>query len=198
MRCIALRIRFEPDCSGRCTCSVEFRQAGDIASIRSSRKPIGCGEVNRKRSSPSIAADGFEQLHEWALCAAAAGDRGYSGGTRGDHRGSRSGRVTVTSLTPSRDERANFGDDLGNGAAALGSARARHDAKGAVHVASLHDRDERRGLLWRQRLISRMVDCEPASSSTSTMEKRRSSMSVEAAITDRGHNSVFARPNHPA
>ena len=52
------------------------------------------------------------------------------------------------------DERANFGDDFGNGAAALGTARPRHDAKGAMHVASLHDRDERRRLFRRERLIS--------------------------------------------
>jgi hypothetical protein len=53
-----------------------------------------------------------------------------------------------------RDEGANFGDDFGNGAAAFRSARARHDTKGAMHVAALHDGNERRGLPWSQRLFA--------------------------------------------
>ena len=53
-----------------------------------------------------------------------------------------------------RDERANFGDDFRNGAAALSASRAGHNAKGAMHVASLHDRHERRRLLWREGLIA--------------------------------------------
>ena len=53
-----------------------------------------------------------------------------------------------------RDEGANFGDDFGNGAAAFRSARARHDTKGAMHVAALHDGNERRGLPWSQRLFT--------------------------------------------
>ena len=52
------------------------------------------------------------------------------------------------------NERANFGDDFGDGAAALGSTRARHNAKGAVHVAALHDRNEGGRLFRRERLIS--------------------------------------------
>src|SRR5207253_3034125 len=52
-----------------------------------------------------------------------------------------------------RDERANFGDDFRNGAAALSASRAGHNAKGAMHVASLHDRHERRRLFRREELI---------------------------------------------
>ena len=37
------------------------------------------------------------------------------------------------------DELANFPDDLCYRPAALGTAGSRHDAKGAMHVAALHD-----------------------------------------------------------
>ena len=57
-------------------------------------------------------------------------------------------------LHASGNKGANFGDDFRNGAAALGAARAWHNAKGAMHVASLHDRHERRRLLWREGLIA--------------------------------------------
>src|SRR3984893_15094462 len=53
VRCIALRILLEPDCKGRWTCSASFGKRAN-ALIKSSRKPIGCGEVKRSRSRPSI------------------------------------------------------------------------------------------------------------------------------------------------
>ena len=88
-----------------------------------------------------------------SLLAAAASDRGY--------RGKFVAAIEVHDLAEKRhflhamrDERANFGDDLVNGAAALGAARPRHDAKGAMHVAALHDGNERRRLLRRERLIA--------------------------------------------
>src|SRR5438477_8098909 len=57
-------------------------------------------------------------------------------------------------LDPSGDESANFRDDFGNDATALGAARPWHNAKSAMHIASLHDRDERRRLFRRERLIT--------------------------------------------
>ena len=53
-----------------------------------------------------------------------------------------------------RDESANFGDDLSNGAATFRSACARHDAKAPMHIAALHDGNECGGLLRRQRLFT--------------------------------------------
>src|SRR5438874_5102318 len=49
---------------------------------------------------------------------------------------------------------ADVADSLVNRAAALGAACLRHNAKRAVHVAALHDRDERGCLLRRELLIA--------------------------------------------
>ena len=43
----------EPDCSGMCRCGMTFGVSA-IASMTSSVKSRGCGEVNRTRSRPSI------------------------------------------------------------------------------------------------------------------------------------------------
>ncbi len=43
----------EPDCSGMCSCGMTFWVCA-IASITSTVKSLGCGEVKRTRSSPSI------------------------------------------------------------------------------------------------------------------------------------------------
>ena len=51
------------------------------------------------------------------------------------------------------DKRANFSDDFVDRAALLRTARLRHNTKGAMHVAALHDRDERRRLFRRERLL---------------------------------------------
>src|SRR5947207_15720477 len=61
-RCIVFRILFEPDCNGRWTCSASFGKR-EIASIKSSRKPIGCrGEA--EPLEPVDVVNGFEQLHK--------------------------------------------------------------------------------------------------------------------------------------
>ena len=58
-------------------------------------------------------------------------------------------------LDPPVGEGSGFLDDFRDRAAAFGSARRRDDAEGAVHVASLHDRDERGGgLLLRGEMLA--------------------------------------------
>src|SRR5438309_11208470 len=52
------------------------------------------------------------------------------------------------------DQSTHFCDDLVDRAAAFGSACPRYDAKGAMHVAALHDRHECRRLFWRERLVA--------------------------------------------
>src|SRR4051794_7043290 len=52
-----------------------------------------------------------------------------------------------------RNQGADFIDNLVDRATALCTARLRDDAEGAMHIAALHDRDERRGLL-RGELLS--------------------------------------------
>ena len=53
-----------------------------------------------------------------------------------------------------RDQVAHLPHDLVNGTAALRAARLRDNAKGAMHVASLHNGDERRGLPGCQLLVA--------------------------------------------
>ena len=55
VRRIALRIRCEPDCSGRCTCSQTASHSA-MAAITGSRKSFGWGLVKRMRSMPSTAS----------------------------------------------------------------------------------------------------------------------------------------------
>ncbi len=54
---------------------------------------------------------------------------------------------------PLRDERPDLGHDLRDGARTFRTARARHDAESAVHVAALHDRDEGGNLFRREQMI---------------------------------------------
>ena len=63
VRRIALRIRVEPDWSGRWTCSQTASHSA-IASITGARKSFGCGLVKRIRSMPSTASHGAQQLAE--------------------------------------------------------------------------------------------------------------------------------------
>src|SRR5215471_7818744 len=53
-----------------------------------------------------------------------------------------------------RDQIAHFAYDLVNRTAAFHTARLRHNAKGAMHIASLDNGDKRRGLPRRQLLIA--------------------------------------------
>src|SRR4029077_11371817 len=53
-----------------------------------------------------------------------------------------------------RNQIAHFGHDLVDGPAAFRSTRLRHNAEGAVHIASLHDRDKRRRLARPQLLVA--------------------------------------------
>ena len=48
-------------------------------------------------------------------------------------------------FAPAFDESAHFADDAADASAAFRAARVGHDAKGAAHVASLHDGDESAG-----------------------------------------------------
>ena len=50
---MAFKIASEPDCSGMCKEGMTFGVSA-IAVITSSVKSLGCGEVNRTRSKPSI------------------------------------------------------------------------------------------------------------------------------------------------
>src|ERR1700736_3449809 len=90
--------------------------------------------------------DGFEQLHEGTLIV--------------DLRKFMAA-VQIHDLPKQRDflysagnEIACFADDFFDRAAALGAARLRNDAKSAMHVAPLHDRDERGCLLRHELLIA--------------------------------------------
>src|SRR5437763_7537337 len=53
-----------------------------------------------------------------------------------------------------RDQFAHLVYDFVDSAAAFGPARPRHDTKRAMHVAALHDRDERGRLLRSERLLA--------------------------------------------
>ena len=88
--------------------------------------------------------DGIKQLHKWTLIA--------------DLRKLVTA-VEVYDLTEqghffyaARNKLADFGEDLLDCAAPLSAARLGHDAKCAMHVASLHDRDKR-GRLFRHQLL---------------------------------------------
>ena len=109
---------------------------------------------------PVDRADGFEQLHEGAFAVAAVCDRRAAANDCRDG-GELVAAIEIHDLAKKSyflhtlsGEGANLRDDLGNGAAAFCSARARHDAKGAMHVATLHDGNECRGLPWGQRLFA--------------------------------------------
>ncbi len=54
-------------------------------------------------------------------------------------------------------ERLDLGDDFRDGPGPFRPARARDDAEGAVHVAALHDRDERADLVRREEMIADRV-----------------------------------------
>ena len=88
----------------------------------------------------------FEQLHERAL----AVDRREFMAAIEIHDLAEQGHF----LDPAGDEFTNFAHDLFNRATALRPAGPRHDAKGAMHVAPLHDGNERRGLPRRELLFA--------------------------------------------
>ena len=102
-----------------------------IAAITSSVKSLGCGEVNRTRSRPSIVAAGPQQLAEREPVAELHA-------------------VGVDVLPEQRDLEDTLGDqrlDLGQHVAGpavlLGAAQRRHDAERAGVVAADADRDPR-------------------------------------------------------
>ena len=51
----------EPDCSGMCSCGITLGVAA-MAAMTSSVKSLGCGEVNRTRSRPSISPQARSSL----------------------------------------------------------------------------------------------------------------------------------------
>src|ERR1700726_3330055 len=53
-----------------------------------------------------------------------------------------------------RDQIACFAHNFPNGTTALGATRLRHDAKSAMHVAALHNRNKRGRLLGREFLFA--------------------------------------------
>src|SRR5205823_13141885 len=57
-------------------------------------------------------------------------------------------------LDPLRDESTDFRHDFLDRAAAFGTACPRHDTKGAMHIAALHDGDECRRLFGGNHLIT--------------------------------------------
>jgi hypothetical protein len=60
-RRIALSMASEPDCSGMCSCGITLGVCA-IASMTSEVKSLGCGEVNRTRSSPSMSPQARSSL----------------------------------------------------------------------------------------------------------------------------------------
>ena len=60
-RRIALSTRSEPLCSGMCSCGMTFGVSA-IAAMTSSVKSLGCGLVNRTRSSPSMSPQARSSL----------------------------------------------------------------------------------------------------------------------------------------
>jgi hypothetical protein len=90
--------------------------------------------------------NGFEQLHKWRFIV----DLRKFVAT-----------VEINDLSEKRDffdaarnEIAHFAYNFVDRTAAFRAARLRNDAKSAVHVASLHDRDKRRGLPRRKLLVA--------------------------------------------
>ena len=51
----------DPDCNGMCNCGIALGVSA-MAAITSSVKSLGCGEVKRNRSSPSISPQARSSL----------------------------------------------------------------------------------------------------------------------------------------
>src|SRR5205085_11927127 len=142
----------------------QFRQTGDGANqviTKADRMRRG----KTQTFQPVDRADGFEQLHEGTLPVTAVYHRRFFIDVAPvvDRRCKRKFVAAIQVhdlpekrhlLHTARDESANFRDDFSNGAATFRSACGRHDAKGAMHIAALHDGNERGGLLGRQRLFT--------------------------------------------
>src|SRR5689334_17021839 len=116
----------------------QFRQTGD-GTDQVITKTDWMRRGKTQTFQPIDRADGFQQLHEGALLAAAVHDRAVA-----SDRGYRQEFVAAIKihdlakkshfLHSVRDESTNFGDDLSNGAAAFRPACARHDTEGAMHI----------------------------------------------------------------
>src|SRR5438477_387145 len=132
-------------------------------------KPDGVRRGKAQTFETIDCADCFEQLHEGTLPVAAVYDRRFTVrdilsvviDRRYSDRRKLVSAIQIHDLTEqgyffhsSGDESANFRDDFGNGATALGATRPWHNAKSAMHIASLHDRHECRRLFRRERLIT--------------------------------------------
>ena len=119
---------------------------------------MGRGETQSLKAIDGV--DRFQELHERTFFVAAVYDRrgpkraAISAVIDRRYSGEFMATVQIHDLAEERDflhsashELANLAHDLRDASAALGSARARHNAKCAVHIAALHDGNEGRGLL---------------------------------------------------
>jgi hypothetical protein len=90
-----------------------------------------------------------------------------------------------------RDERTDFVDDLGDGSAAFGAAGLRDDAKSAMHIAALHDGNER-GRLFRFQFL--FADCFLGAGFLCDIDNRETRIvyAPVAGIGDPGYNLVFS------
>ena len=115
--------RSEPDCSGMCSCGITFGVSA-IAAMTSSVKSVGCGEVNRTRSSPSISPQARSSLPNAEPVAeldAVGVDVLAEQGDLDDALG---------------DQRLDLGEDVAGAAVLLLAAQRRDDAERAGVVAA--------------------------------------------------------------